>query len=218
MDKDIRINVESNREYDLSRPLHIRFILKKPYEKIRLKEIKAYIDDGDGNVIQLQLPNDIKAIEIFSPTREYDEYINSKEWQVRRENFYSKHGKVCRCCGSTENIDLHHLNYNRLGYEEDEDLVPLCRDCHGVIHTFKDRYETNEGELLSNTWVQCYSERGRRYPEFMEEKKDHLEYLLKDIKDWPGKYKMKFIAVLRASVATRIPVEIFGKLIQTRKK
>ena len=71
--------------------------------------------------------------------------------------------------------------------------------------------------MLSNTWVHCYFERGRKYHEFMEEKKDHLEYLLKDIKDWPGKYKMKFIAVLRASVTTRIPVEIFGKLILTRK-
>ena len=167
MNNDIRINVASNRDYDLARPLHIKFIRKKPYEKIRIKEIKAYIDDEDGNVIQLQLPNDIKAIEIFSPKREYYEYINSNDWQVRRENFYSKHGKVCECCGSSVNIDLHHLNYNRLGYEEDEDLVSLCRDCHGIIHTFKHRYEVNEGELLSNTWVHCYFERGRKYHEFM---------------------------------------------------
>jgi 5-methylcytosine-specific restriction endonuclease McrA len=48
--------------------------------------------------------------------------------------YYAKHGKKCAVDFVTENVDLHHMTYKRLGNEWDEDLVPLCRDCHKSIH------------------------------------------------------------------------------------
>ena len=31
-------------------------------------------------------------------------------------------------------LDVHHLTYERLGREKDEDLRVLCRACHGDEH------------------------------------------------------------------------------------
>jgi hypothetical protein len=30
--------------------------------------------------------------------------------------------------------DLHHRNYDRLGHERFDDLIPLCRACHEQLH------------------------------------------------------------------------------------
>jgi len=38
----------------------------------------------------------------------------------------------CTLCGSENNIEIHHINY-----EEDE-TVPLCRDCHNKVHSNPD--------------------------------------------------------------------------------
>lgn len=47
---------------------------------------------------------------------------------------------ACRCaaCGSHRHTghQLHHLTYERLGYEAFEDLVQLCRSCHERIETW----------------------------------------------------------------------------------
>ncbi|MFF8819121.1 HNH endonuclease [Leucobacter sp. NPDC015123] len=44
---------------------------------------------------------------------------------------------VCLGCGKPWKLkqdDLHHITYDRLGAEEHEDLWPLCRGCHTLIH------------------------------------------------------------------------------------
>lgn len=75
----------------------------------------------------------------------YYDYINSKEWQKKRKDFYSSNlykqikgeGKWnCYCCqASNVPLDLHHRTYKRLGNEHiGIDLVPVCRNCHNEIH------------------------------------------------------------------------------------
>lgn len=64
----------------------------------------------------------------------YDWYINSSRWERRKGQYYARYPKVCRACGSKENIHLHHHTYVRLGQEHDDDLVPLCEPCHVVVH------------------------------------------------------------------------------------
>ncbi len=36
-------------------------------------------------------------------------------------------------CGAPQ-VDLHHLDYDQLGRERFEDLLPLCRWHHGLLH------------------------------------------------------------------------------------
>ena len=44
---------------------------------------------------------------------------------------------TCAACGgpwTLRNGDLHHRNYDRLGHERFDDLIPLCRGCHQQLH------------------------------------------------------------------------------------
>ncbi len=41
---------------------------------------------------------------------------------------------VCGGCWTLRNGDLHHRNYERLGRERFDDLMPLCRACHEHLH------------------------------------------------------------------------------------
>lgn len=41
---------------------------------------------------------------------------------------------ACNVCGTSEDLVVHHINGDR---EDDrlENLVPLCRECHGQVHS-----------------------------------------------------------------------------------
>lgn len=79
----------------------------------------------------------------------YDTYINSKEWETRKNKFYRNHTRECVICGGHEHINLHHAFYGNYGFEEDDDLVCFCEHHHLEFHTLigktkKDmRQETN---------------------------------------------------------------------------
>lgn len=79
---------------------------------------------------------------------DYNEYIHSKEWRDRRKAYYKKHKKECASCFSTYHIGLHHVRYDHLGREWDEDLVALCWNCHEQLH---DEYGTT-GDLANNSY------------------------------------------------------------------
>jgi len=41
----------------------------------------------------------------------------------------------CQCCGSSVNLQVHHLQYRgRLGPDSLDNLVSLCADCHNKEH------------------------------------------------------------------------------------
>lgn len=75
------------------------------------------------------------------------EYYQTRHWQNRRESFKESFGNniMCQCCGmvqvesdSGETFEprwhVHHLTYENLGFESDEDLSLLCSACHNVVH------------------------------------------------------------------------------------
>lgn len=73
----------------------------------------------------------------------YDAYLTSHVWRARRKAWYaawlSRCGTPPKClvCDrewSLRSGHLHHLTYQRLGNEDDEDLVPLCPRHHKRLH------------------------------------------------------------------------------------
>ena len=58
---------------------------------------------------------------------EYIEHINSSEWRNFREKIFRKRGRMCEDCTEVERLELHHLTYENLGHERDEDVLILCR-------------------------------------------------------------------------------------------
>lgn len=75
--------------------------------------------------------------EVQKTTKKYLKYLKSKEWATKKSIIFAIKGNKCAVCGSTENIDVHHLTYERIFNEDIEDLEPVCRECHKKIHSGK---------------------------------------------------------------------------------
>ena len=65
--------------------------------------------------------------------KNYQKYLRSDDWQKKRAEKRSKRDR-CGICASTENIDIHHLNYRNLHDVKQSDLRRLCRRCHFLGH------------------------------------------------------------------------------------
>lgn len=61
----------------------------------------------------------------------YAKYLKSKHWQRQIE--LHRRG-ACFCCFGTESLQLHHIDYERIGKELATDLVTACDSCHQSIH------------------------------------------------------------------------------------
>lgn len=73
---------------------------------------------------------------------DYTKYINSTEWASRKASYYETHHKECRSCGADDKeIHLHHRSYARIYQEEDGDLIPMCIDCHAMLHLFQKSFK-----------------------------------------------------------------------------
>ena len=81
-----------------------------------------------------------KPYGMFMSAKDKREYLNSTQWQKKRERIFSEFYHTCPICareGRTYNrtpLNLHHISYAHLGDEPDHDLVPLCEYHHNLIH------------------------------------------------------------------------------------
>lgn len=73
----------------------------------------------------------------------YDAYLVSDTWRARRKAWYTAWltrcgtPPACLVCDREWRLrsgHLHHLTYERLGHEDDDDLVPLCARHHRQLH------------------------------------------------------------------------------------
>ncbi len=65
----------------------------------------------------------------------YAEYLASPHWQEFKQRYREEYGAVrCASCHDPK-YELHHKTYDRLGAERISDVIPLCRQCHEVVHT-----------------------------------------------------------------------------------
>lgn len=85
--------------------------------------------------IQTRKPKRLK----FSPPAtqnqsRYRDYLQSDHWKIFRISVLVQRGYKCELCGSTREINLHHLTYVRLGHELPTDVQVLCYPCHSKVH------------------------------------------------------------------------------------
>ena len=71
--------------------------------------------------------------------QKYREYLKSDHWKNFRIEYYKANERKCIECGSTNDLNLHHLTYERLGREKLEDVVCLCNTCHFKLHEKMDK-------------------------------------------------------------------------------
>lgn len=71
--------------------------------------------------------------------RDYHEYIASPEWKAIADEVKARAKHRCSVCNSKDRLEAHHRSYLHLFNEAEhmEDLVCLCRVCHGLFHEEK---------------------------------------------------------------------------------
>lgn len=111
----------------------------KEYEKLKKRFIKS---------LKLNVEFFSKLIEeynihkknISEEKKQHMKDLTSPKWKEKREEVFERYGKQCVECGSTKNIQVHHLIYRKghhlWEYDVDE-LLPLCKKCHQKVHNDK---------------------------------------------------------------------------------
>ena len=66
-------------------------------------------------------------------------HISSK-WLELRKECLERDKMQCTMCGSSFNLQVHHLRYPKVwGEEELHDLTTLCDDCHAKVHNKEEK-------------------------------------------------------------------------------
>jgi hypothetical protein len=69
---------------------------------------------------------------------DYDRYLCSRSWALKREAVKARAGNICERCKSAPIRDVHHLSYENVGQEDLADLEGLCRPCHEFLSAVSD--------------------------------------------------------------------------------
>ena len=114
----------------------------------------------------------IDNIDDFDYKIEYEQYLNSNQWQINRQKILWRDKSKCRICGSSDLLQVHHLSYKKIGNEKKENLITLCKAHH--------EEETN----IINRLLSSYE--GRKF------KTDHYYSLIKDVDNYFVMGKQRF--------------------------
>ena len=63
----------------------------------------------------------------------YNEFLKTEEWKQVAQMVKERDGHKCVICGSTENLNAHHIGYDGDCLDEN-DIVTLCNRCHECLH------------------------------------------------------------------------------------
>lgn len=81
---------------------------------------------------------------------EYHEYLKSEEWKFKRDARVLFDGKKCVICGRPFDLNVHHLTYKHVPYEQIADIITLCDKHHAEIEKLK-KYPGNDSyQILQN--------------------------------------------------------------------
>lgn len=74
---------------------------------------------------------------------DYESYIASDTWRERARRIRERDDHRCQICGASDvPLEVHHLSYDRLYHERDDDLMTVCHECHERIteswHSIRD--------------------------------------------------------------------------------
>lgn len=156
----------------------------------------------------------------------YSDYVDSPIWEERKDKYFKNHERKCYMCGEAHYIQLHHLDYNYLGYERDMDLIPLCHKCHKKLHDFlenaKNMYEeclAGSKELKRQLDLEKYEKIKNWQKEFWENRKTELLNKMDLLPPIIPGHKPKIAGTLLRPEKYRetVPHDLFIKLLKSKK-
>lgn len=69
----------------------------------------------------------------FIPKEAKESYLQSERWKKIKQKIHER-DKICVSCGASSDLQVHHVHYLNLGFENLEDLILLCDICHAELH------------------------------------------------------------------------------------
>lgn len=82
----------------------------------------------------------------------YRAYLQTDHWQALRQDLFTLRGHHCAICSSDDLVDAHHLAYRNLIDCTPDDLMPLCRHCHDLVHLWHRDGNLNRRQLQAQTY------------------------------------------------------------------
>lgn len=83
----------------------------------------------------------------------YNEFLKTEEWKQIAQMVKERDGHKCVICGSTENLNAHHIGYDGDCLDEN-DIVTLCNRCHECLHdgieTMREAVSSGVYQMLSD--------------------------------------------------------------------
>lgn len=116
----------------------------------------------------------------------YELYLNSDQWQQKRQMAFSERGCVCEACYSSVNLCVHHVSYVNLRHETSADLRILCHVCHFRLHEEYKKHRAEKSKYKSlEKFTNNFIESRHRYDKYIEHrnKKCVTRHLLKEMDD-----------------------------------
>jgi hypothetical protein len=126
----------------------------------------------------------------------YREYLQTEHWQLTRARAYARASHRCQVCNASSKLEAHHRTYVNRGCELDEDLVVLCRECHGVFHKHRSLSPDHRGTAAEELRdAEAALEEARRVEEKRLEAKDYRAYQDHQAsKEMPWLFEVPFFA------------------------
>ena len=114
---------------------------------------RQYSDSTPDPFIDVKPSTEWVANQFMSPESKV-EYLKSTRWHSLRQAVLTRDEFKCKCCNSTDSLEIHHIVYTRLGNEHTSDLATLCNHCHSRLHKILgyDRGTTFDFSILKNEY------------------------------------------------------------------
>src|SRR5258708_7036716 len=88
------------------------------------------------------------------PNLEYQDYLSNRRWRELSRRVWRRDDGRCQFCFGRA-TEVHHLTYDHIFNEPDEDLVCICRDCHQRIHVEKwtEKRQRADLRMMRREWA-----------------------------------------------------------------
>ena len=135
--KEENENLKSYNSYLLNRFNEVCKLNDKLNSKLSIL-LNAFNEIKDDDVVVKK--DDKQKKNVSDEKKQHAKELASPKWKEKREEVFERYGKQCVECGSTKNIQVHHLIYRKghhLWEYNVNELIPLCKKCHQKIHDDK---------------------------------------------------------------------------------
>ena len=114
---DINLQIEKEKQEIINSGTRLRKLFSIA-ERLRERQ------KNDGYIV-------LEEIVGFAYIRDFKKvYMHSANWMNTRQKRLIHDNFTCVLCGAKDNLQVHHITYENIGYENLEDLRTLCKECH----------------------------------------------------------------------------------------